>query len=835
MKLESIIKTARNLTQSTKSQLVSFGVLSLAYFFIFSTQVAYAGWLGTLISIGKWIAYIVITITVIGYLLWAAGNMFDISLQKTVLDFSGMLGSASTPQSLMSSIHTIWTASRDIANILIIGMFVYVALNKILGTKQNFNKIIVSLLSVAVLINFSFFFTQVAIDISNWSAVQVYNAISSDDAVAGTVTLSKKIVDNMKGVAMGYGIWFETAAAFKGTDWKTYVSYLPNVIIVSILTLMTAILFFRMTFILVGRWIVLVILMATSSLAFAAMLIPSLKSYWEQWYKALIYNSIVAPLLLLLLWAATLIMVGVSEKFKLFGAKFKNVDMSKMATNTDIVSNFMDGLIGFALMIGLLWATIRIATMLSNKAASSAGGLGKFVNSALGKVEGLGYRGLSSGLGLAGRNTYGLGFSGMASALESHAGKFASSKGIGRLYGDTIGAMSKMAKKRGEKSLDLRNTNLMKDFGKSAGVSMGKANTEGFQALADRREKERDERKKNQQTRAETAQEGTAEIVNTLTKRREDNEDLAKNQQEILKANKTKQDELTKAITDDEKEIGIDDANIKTKEAELGAVRTKRDEAAQAYRDATGKGGKLKSEINEQEAKIKNLLTRGDGKKNSTPIQSHLESLKTKQASALTASTLAQATLSQTTANLINLNSTIAADKVTLKGKEKKLEDKKKQTSDKLKKLESDAKEAQKILNKYGSQVLATQSEIDHINAGLQEVAEGLSSVKQFKALSKHDDARLEELQAIDTAILGEEEVVELGTLLKRKSDREGVISGVVNRFRQTSSQRSKADKKSELSDFILSLQEGKNTVLQSNFNKATQKEASSQAASDAK
>ena len=115
-------------------------------------------WLGTgLIWLGVTLATI-------------AAGIFEATLKYTIIELGKYLGL------IKSGIDVGWTALRDIANIIIIGLFVFIAVNIILGVKDfGDKKKVARVLIVAVLINFSLLFTKVIVDASNFTAYQFYN------------------------------------------------------------------------------------------------------------------------------------------------------------------------------------------------------------------------------------------------------------------------------------------------------------------------------------------------------------------------------------------------------------------------------------------------------------------------------------------------------------------------------------------------------------------------------------------------------------------------------------------------------------------------------------
>ncbi len=473
-----------------------------AYFFIFGTKIAYAnplitiglkaaGWFGLdeIVSALKTLALIALLISLIGAFAWLTGNLFDIAIDATILNFTKYLGNASDAESIMSAIHIIWEVSRDLANIIIIGVFVYIAISKILGInkRKEFEKMIVSLLSVALLINFSFFFAQTVIDISNWTAVQIYNATvpTSND---GSIILSETIASHMPGVGLGP---LEIYKQSIDTDMsiKDVLKILPTMAISILLTLLMGILFLRMAFMLIYRWVILVILMTTSALAFVAMIIPKLEKYWEYWYKGLIYNAVSAPLLLLLLWAVALLNLAVSKTFQIFN---KEANLEMLNENPSLLQAFVTWVLGALFMLGLVWGAIRVATTLSRYTTESVGKLGEYINNGLGRIEGLGYRPVFGAMGYVGRNTLGRGFSHMGDTFTELSATTKSKVGQ-KLYGYLGDKFNNL----GKKGYDIRSSGFIQSQLQKAGIKYtGNAIRDGFAQLEKKAQEAQERRDK---------------------------------------------------------------------------------------------------------------------------------------------------------------------------------------------------------------------------------------------------------------------------------------------------------------------------------------------------
>ena len=137
-----------------------------------------------------------------GFLLNLAGNIFDYLLDHTIAQFGALLSQ------IIGGINTAWTAFRDIANIVIIGMFTFIAISLILGIKEyGERKMIARVLVVAVLINFSLLFTNLITDASNFTALQFYKAAQLQTGDTGS-GISEAFLQSMGATSVGslYGV-----------------------------------------------------------------------------------------------------------------------------------------------------------------------------------------------------------------------------------------------------------------------------------------------------------------------------------------------------------------------------------------------------------------------------------------------------------------------------------------------------------------------------------------------------------------------------------------------------------------------------------------------------
>lgn len=303
-----------------------------------------------------------------GWILGTAGVLFNASLELTVAGFNSLV----YPY-IASSIELVWTLFRDVANIIIIGMFTFIALQIILNVEGiNARKMIARVLIVAVLINFSLLFTRLAINASNFVAVQFYKAAKLDTGNAANNQLqvsSAAAAQYSTGISGRFAQMMGVASFSDAKDVLGKIAQndqgllaLTTGIFTASIFLAAAFVFLYASFLLIARAILFIILLVTSSLAFATYLFPSGKmgGYgFSEWRDSLLKNAIFAPLLLLMLWATLEIGTGIRA---ISGTGTLG---SLIANPTNATS--INALITYLMILGMLFASIKIASSFASK------------------------------------------------------------------------------------------------------------------------------------------------------------------------------------------------------------------------------------------------------------------------------------------------------------------------------------------------------------------------------------------------------------------------------------------------------------------------------------
>lgn len=307
-----------------------------------------------------------IIVSAAGWILEVAGLLFNACLEFTTIGFDSQIYAR-----VQGGIESVWTAFRDIANIIIIGMFTFIALTMILGIEKfNARQMVAKILLIAVLINFSLLFTRIIIASSNYVATQFYkaaqfNAEGAQTATAGQANAYDKF---STGISGKFGQLLGVAGVFDTGDalWKVAESSdngwtaLLMGLLTALIFLAVALVFLYTAFLLIARAILFIFLLITSSLAFASYLIPGggFGGYgWDAWWSSLLKNAAFGPLLLLFIWATLQVGAGIKATNGTLGGLL--ADPSKGGS--------INALFSYLLILGMLYVSVKVASSFAHK------------------------------------------------------------------------------------------------------------------------------------------------------------------------------------------------------------------------------------------------------------------------------------------------------------------------------------------------------------------------------------------------------------------------------------------------------------------------------------
>lgn len=247
------------------------------------------------------------------FLLWLTAGFFNFLIYITL--GSGLYAKAFVPQA--------WGVVRDLSNLFFILILLYIAIKTILGLGgSDVKKMIVQVIIMALLINFSMFMTKVVIDTSNILALVFYNKIDTCtknaagecrpyDSVAGDKDIAGGMVKAFDPTTL-LTPEFLTAAGTNVVYGRVVVDEVPFFLLLGIILLTGSIMFvaawafFISGFSFLGRLVELWVLIIFSPFAFMSSAIPILSHIeyigWDSWLKRLFKVAFMAPIFMFFLY-----------------------------------------------------------------------------------------------------------------------------------------------------------------------------------------------------------------------------------------------------------------------------------------------------------------------------------------------------------------------------------------------------------------------------------------------------------------------------------------------------------------------------------------------------
>lgn len=248
-------------------------------------------------------------IELVGILLRVAGIILDTVVRFTILGMSSFVKDN-------NAISIGWGIIRDIINLMFIFGLLYISIKTIIsGNLGSNNKLLVNIIVAATLINFSFLFTTIAIDFSNYLSVEVYKQLGACTQGAGQQNgFMAKINKADSGISYCFmdklkiGTFAEPTKEGFGSlitnnnqTGKGFWSSLTAILVGSLFVIILTFVFLALSLMLVSRFIILIFLLITSPVMFLGWVLPTFSDISKKWYSKLTENILYAPLSFLFL------------------------------------------------------------------------------------------------------------------------------------------------------------------------------------------------------------------------------------------------------------------------------------------------------------------------------------------------------------------------------------------------------------------------------------------------------------------------------------------------------------------------------------------------------
>lgn len=273
-----------------------------------------------------------------------------------------------------------WQFFRDLANMLFIFIIMYIGISTMLGLGgSNTRSLLVRVIAVAILINFSLAMTRVVIDASNIAALGFYDAFpagTAENTPGGKTTIGKYYgyPNGSKNIAAPF-MNYSGIALLKGNEqfkaWSINEKTDSTPLVISyvataIMHVIAIFIFGAGGILFLIRMIMLWVLMILAPIAFISYATPHMESHFKKWWSLLLKQSFFAVAFLALIYMSARLLNSASF--------FKSLEI---ASNNGFLGGILGVIIQFAFVAGLLIMSLTVSQSLGAYGASTLVNWGK--------------------------------------------------------------------------------------------------------------------------------------------------------------------------------------------------------------------------------------------------------------------------------------------------------------------------------------------------------------------------------------------------------------------------------------------------------------------------
>jgi hypothetical protein len=403
------------------------------------------------------------------WVLSLASTFLNAGIEFSTIGISNILGHNSKTA---IAIKETWEIFRDLANIGLVFIMLYIAINTIIGAGSfQTKKLLGKTILVAILINFSYLATAIVIDISNIMAISIHESVEKKIKNSGAEHLGDFIRKESKQDRIKQAL--PTSDPSRGSNQapnSIMNSMVANILLV-VLNVVMIIVFLIAAIMLITRVIILMFVLVLAPIGFVSSILPNTGKMAKEWWSTLISNAFFLPVFLLFILVAVEIIgsggLDSLEKIATNAAGSGGGGFGAQQTQSLLaaIKTVMGPLVQYSIVIGLFIA----ALVVSRKMSMGGGGIASKVSGSITTSIGKGAIGAGA---FAGRNTIGYGADKLANSegMKRFANKYRSFggtqvlKGVRGVAGSSFDARGSRAFKGVASATGVGN-----DFGKAGG------------------------------------------------------------------------------------------------------------------------------------------------------------------------------------------------------------------------------------------------------------------------------------------------------------------------------------------------------------------------------
>ena len=418
-------------------------------------------------GVGGWIVGILeVLLAIAERLADFAGYIFEMSIELAINIFLPVILNSSWVQAA-------WVAFRDLANIFFIFILLYIAIGTILQLSQvDTKRMLTKVIIIALILNFSGFFTKIVIDATN---VLAYDFLQTVRGETNQKFLSTKIKHVSTGNQEVYGLTQEENPL--GGEFGPVYSRVMSIIFLLFAYILQIWVFMAGAILFFIRSLVLVFLYILSPMAFFSLIVPGQEKFSKWWHK-LTTNALVAPVFMFFI-VVFINMITAEDGISHLGRELSKSIQAAGFTITPLFTltlHFASFFIAYGILVGGMIASVKMGAIGAKMSAMAGATI-------------TGYA-----VAQAGRQT--LGRAGGALAQSETLQKMAKEKGVGGALART-GLRSSNWMSKG--SFDIRSApgvgEGMQQLAASQGLDIGQATgAGGFKKATEDKEKKKIEK-----------------------------------------------------------------------------------------------------------------------------------------------------------------------------------------------------------------------------------------------------------------------------------------------------------------------------------------------------
>jgi hypothetical protein len=200
-----------------------------------------------------------------------------------------------------------WSTMRTIANVAFVIVFLIIIFSQLTGagiTNYGVKKMLPRLVIAAILVNISYFISQLAIDVSNILGYSLKDVLDGITDTVSPKSIEEAIAPGSNPIATGDGFAGIAggilAIAAVGVGFYALLSTFIPILLAAVVALV------MILFILVARQAIIILLVVVSPLAFVAFLLPNTQNLFTQWRKIFTSMLLLFPIIALVFGLSTL-------------------------------------------------------------------------------------------------------------------------------------------------------------------------------------------------------------------------------------------------------------------------------------------------------------------------------------------------------------------------------------------------------------------------------------------------------------------------------------------------------------------------------------------------